>query len=166
MLAKRFSTYYFDKNKDVDQSLIESILDAARHAPSHYNTQPWRFIVGREKNESYKKLLNALVDANQVWAQNAPVLICLLHHNYSKEGELWSIYDTGQAAFSMVNKAHELHLNVHQMSGFDPNSIIENFDLAGKEIYPIAVAAVGYSTKQYGDETPRDRKTLNELILA
>ncbi|SMF24162.1 Nitroreductase [Alteromonadaceae bacterium Bs31] len=48
-------------NKDVEKDTITRILDAARHAPSGSNTQPWQVAVvsGKKKLSLQKKLENA-----------------------------------------------------------------------------------------------------------
>ena len=48
-------------NKPVSRELIERILDAARHAPSGVNTQPWQVAVvsGEKKHQLQRQLENA-----------------------------------------------------------------------------------------------------------
>lgn len=43
LIARKSARAYLDR--EVDPSLIEQILDAARHAPSGSNTQPWQVAV-------------------------------------------------------------------------------------------------------------------------
>ncbi|WP_042167223.1 nitroreductase family protein [Paenibacillus gorillae] len=55
------------KKDPVDRALIEKILEAATWAPSHFNTQPWKFIVmtgdGRSKlGEGYARVALASLD--------------------------------------------------------------------------------------------------------
>ena len=56
-LEQRKSTRAF-LNKEVEQDIIETILDAARHAPSGVNTQPWQVAVvtGKSKVKLQQKL--------------------------------------------------------------------------------------------------------------
>jgi nitroreductase len=56
-LSKRKSTRAF-LDKPVDQDTVTRILDAARHAPSGVNTQPWRVAVldGEKKIELQNKI--------------------------------------------------------------------------------------------------------------
>ena len=42
------------KDKDVPDEIIMKLLDAARHAPSSMNSQPWEFIVVRDKKTKEK----------------------------------------------------------------------------------------------------------------
>ncbi|MFF2480140.1 nitroreductase [Paenibacillus sp. NPDC058071] len=55
------------KKDPVDKQLIEKVLDAAIWAPSHHNTQPWKFIVmtgeGRAKlGEGYARVALASLE--------------------------------------------------------------------------------------------------------
>lgn len=52
------------KKDSIAKETLEALLEAAKWAPSHYNTQPWRFIVmtgeGRQKlGEGYAKVASA-----------------------------------------------------------------------------------------------------------
>ncbi len=58
-LKRRKSTRAF-LPRDVDQAVIEEILDAARHAPSGANTQPWQVaVVSAEKKRKLQQKIEA-----------------------------------------------------------------------------------------------------------
>lgn len=57
----------------VEKEKIEKVLEAARRAPSWGNTQPWRFIVVRDKAKI--KELSTEVAAGQPQVAGAPVVI-------------------------------------------------------------------------------------------
>jgi nitroreductase len=59
-------------NQPVEQRLVETLIDAARHAPSAGNIQPWEFVV--VKNRSVKRQL-AVAALNQAFIKEAPVVI-------------------------------------------------------------------------------------------
>lgn len=44
-LHRRFACKRFDPNAPLSKEILEQILEAARLAPSSYNTQPWEFVV-------------------------------------------------------------------------------------------------------------------------
>ncbi len=69
---------------DVPDEIIEQLLDAARLAPSSGNSQPWRFLVVRDK-EHQKEL--SRICRNQPFIQRAPVVIAFFGdlHRYSPE---------------------------------------------------------------------------------
>lgn len=64
------------KNKDVSKEIIDDILECGMKAPSSCNTQPWAFIVVREKEKIEK--LSKVSDYSSSVA-NAPVciVVCL-----------------------------------------------------------------------------------------
>ncbi|MFD0960203.1 nitroreductase family protein [Paenibacillus chungangensis] len=83
------------KQDPVDRGVIESLLEAANWAPSHFNTQPWRFIVmtgkGREQlGEGYAQVAAAdregisetdmqeVREKEMVKAMRAPVVIAAI----------------------------------------------------------------------------------------
>ncbi|WP_281747103.1 NAD(P)H-dependent oxidoreductase [Helicobacter suis] len=45
VLHRRFACKKFDPDYSLSQEVLDQILEAARLAPSSYNTQPWEFIV-------------------------------------------------------------------------------------------------------------------------
>src|SRR6202008_1664223 len=74
LTAKRWSPYCFSNNK-VSREDVCSLFEAARWAASSYNEQPWSYIVAnREDSAEFQRLLSCLVEGNQAWAKNAPVL--------------------------------------------------------------------------------------------
>jgi len=74
LIRRRWSPRAFSA-KEVSAADLKAIFEAARWAASSYNEQPWRFLVGRRGDETYKKIFNTLVEFNQSWAKSAPVLV-------------------------------------------------------------------------------------------
>ena len=88
-------------DRDVPAEDLKRGFEAARWAASCFNEQPWRFIVGRRGDETFRKILDALVPGNQVWAKNAPVLILSVAskqfaHNRQVNPHYW--HDTATTA--------------------------------------------------------------------
>ena len=74
LLSSRWSPYAF-ADRDVSDEDLRSLFEAARWAPSSYNEQPWSYLVAtRADAEEFERLFSCLVEANQAWAQAAPVL--------------------------------------------------------------------------------------------
>ncbi len=174
LIKNRFSPRAFN-GQAVEEDKIERILEAARWAPSANNDQPWRFIVGTNFNEQYDRIYNALVEFNQIWNKNVPVLIVICATEISeKSGKHndYHAYDAGQSAAYMTIQAMEEGLLCHQMGGFSKEKISESFQLPDN-IRPIAVMAVGYQgditvlpeRMQKGELSPRTRFPLKKLIL-
>jgi nitroreductase len=83
LIEDRWSTRAFS-SKPVIREQLQSILEAARWAPSAFNEQPWRFILGQKGDSTYDTILSTLIDWNIIWASNASVLIL----NIAKIGKI------------------------------------------------------------------------------
>ena len=164
-------------DKPVSDADLKTIFEAVRWAPSSFNEQPWRFLVGKQGSEAYAKILSALVEFNQLWAGKAPVLImgvAKTHftHNNSHNGS--ALYDLGAAAGTLVLQAAELGLVTHQMAGFDHGKMREAFGIP-EEYHLGAVIALGYQGEPASlpnehmrnqEVSPRTRKERNEFVLS
>lgn len=163
-IEKRWSPYEFiDKN--IDNNILLNILDAARQAPSSYNEQPWRFIVGNKNDDTYGKILSTLAEPNKKWAEQVPVLILsAASTSFTKNGNPngYNLYDLGQSVAFMILQAAEHNVYAHQMGGFSKTKAAEVFEL--DEAYvPGSVIALGYIE----DETEpkrRVRKPLGDVV--
>lgn len=156
---------------------MTSLLEAARWAPSCFNEQPWRFIVARKSEpETYGKLLGALVEANQLWARSAPVLILsLAKKTFTHNGtpNLYALHDAGMAFGDLALQATAMGLSVHFMGGFNRTVARTAFQIP--DDYELGAAgAIGYAgdpetlPEKYrqSELAPRTRKPLAELIYA
>ncbi|GET22333.1 hypothetical protein JCM18694_25790 [Prolixibacter denitrificans] len=165
MVAERFSPTTFN-NQPVSDELINDMLDVARWAPSSYNEQPWKFLVAHNGEENFQKIYNALMEGNQNWAGDAPVLVVTLaNNNYARNGKpnrhAW--HDTGMAMGFFLMAGVEAGVQVHQMGGFFPEKIERNIELP-EGYHPVAVAAIGY-TQETAEQESRTRKPVREIRL-
>lgn len=82
-IKERFSVRNFE-NKEIPDTLIKEVLEAARLAPSWMNIQSWHFIV--VKNQETKQML-ADLSQGQKHVANAPVVIvcCGAESNWYNE---------------------------------------------------------------------------------
>src|SRR5213080_1322606 len=87
LIAQRWSPYAF-ADRPVSREDLLSLFEAARWAPSSYNEQPWTYILAtKEDPEGYAKVLSCLVEGNQAWAKNAPVLaLACTSLNFARDG--------------------------------------------------------------------------------
>jgi nitroreductase len=174
LIEQRWSPRAFSV-KPVEIEKIQSILEAARWAPSAFNEQPWRFIVGQKGDDTYDSILNTLIDWNILWAGKANVLIVnIAKKTFSHNGKqnVTFKYDLGQAVSSMILEVVNQGLYSHQMSGFDANKAAELLNIPD-DFQAVSVTAIGY----YGNinelpkdiaevETrPRERKELKDIIF-
>ncbi len=142
-LNKRWSPRAFE-NKTVEPEKIQCLFEAARWTPSAFNVQPWSFILGLNKDETYQKIYECLVEFNQNWTKFAPVLVVSVGQKIANGKENTSYrYDVGQSVAHLSFQAMEEDLYVHQMTGFDPEKARKNFDIP-EEYEAISAFAIGY----------------------
>ncbi|MBB3881697.1 nitroreductase family protein [Acetobacter oeni] len=104
---------------------LQSIMEAARWAPSAYNSQPWRFLCARKGTPNWNSFLSWLVPFNQSWAGNASALIYVASRTVmlSPSGKTVPAttheFDAGAAAMLLQLQAAHLGWATHAMSGFD-----------------------------------------------
>lgn len=146
LLKRRWSPHAFHA-RPVEPSVLRTLFEAARWAPSSNNEQPWRFIVATKDNpEEFDRMLQCLVEGNRVWAKTAPVLIITVASmTFARNGKPnhHAFHDVGQAMADLTVQATDEGLFVHQMAGFDAEKARQTYDIpAGFE--PVAAAALGY----------------------
>ncbi|HSW68266.1 MAG TPA: nitroreductase family protein [Bacteroidales bacterium] len=144
-LSRRWSPRAFS-SRPIEKEKLQRLFEAGRWAPSSYNQQEWRFIIGFRGDETHQKLFGTLVEFNQLWAGKAPVLIltCGQHTSLgnSIRDSIFS-YDVGQAVAMLTIQATSEDLFVHQMSGFDKDKAAELFDLPDN-VEPLTIMTIGY----------------------
>jgi nitroreductase len=126
-----------------------TILEAARWAPSAFNSQPWRFIYARRDTEHWPRLLGLLTESNRLWARNASALVILvskttvLPRGAEKEVPSWShSLDAGAAWYSLALQASRSGWAAHGMVGFDKERAVS--ELGVPEGYRVEAAiAIG-----------------------
>jgi nitroreductase len=174
LLAERWSPRAFDPNDSMEGAAIDTLLEAARWAPSASNTQPWRFLIGIRGDSTFAEIVKSLKPGNAKWAPNAAVLIlALAKHVKEDQSPLpHAAYDTGQAVAHLTIQAQALGLSTHQMAGFD-SKIADT--LGVPEIYkPMTVIAIGRTgdADQLLEEdllarekTPRQRRARDQIAI-
>jgi nitroreductase len=123
IFLERWSPRAFTGEK-MDPETLLTIFEAARWAPSSYNSQPWRFVYAHRETPAWEKLFGLLVPGNQGWAKNAAVLIVaaskitmaprgteIVSHSHS--------FDAGAAWQNLALQATKLGWHAHGMVGFD-----------------------------------------------
>ena len=123
MFLQRWSPRAFT-GEAMDQASLLSIFEAARWAPSSYNSQPWRFIYAHRETPAWEKLLGLLTPGNQSWAKAAAVLvIAVSKKTMAPRGEEVPSYshsfDAGSAWQNLSLQATNMGWHTHGMVGFD-----------------------------------------------
>ena len=175
ILGRRWSPRCFD-DKAVEQEKLQNMMEAARLAPSAMNEQPWYYFIGRKDDETYRKIFSTLVEFNQLWAIQAPLLMMACGRTKyvsrdNSDNRYWD-YDVGQSVAYLTLQATYEGLFCHQMGGFDTDKTAELFHLP-EEVAPIVVIAVGYMGNpetlpdflRTMENGPNTRKSLESFIF-
>ena len=178
LLARRWSGRAYDPARPVTREQLLALLEAARWAPSCFGDQPWRYIVCDRHSDaaSWKRAFDCLVEGNQSWARNAPVLILSVadsRFNHNDEPNRWAQHDTGAASMSLCVEASARGLMVHQMGGFNADRARESFAIP-ERFAPMAMMTVGYQLAERDipeelrgrEHAARQRRPLTELAFA
>ncbi len=166
------------KTTPVDDQAVETVLEAARWAPSWKNTQCRQFIVVRDD-----KIKNQLADTLHDLAQDAanpadsairvaPVVIVacaeLGKSGYDNEGKLatdkgdsWYMFDVALAMQNLMLAARSLGLGTVCVGNFDAGEIARILEV------PPGFRVVSLTPLGYPDQepNPRPRKELSETVF-
>ncbi len=174
LIKNRWSPRAFS-SKPVSADKIARVFEAARWAPSSFNEQPWRFIVGVKGDGTWEKLYECLVEFNQIWTETSPVLILAIGKKTSSKGGENSVYqyDVGQSMAYITLQAEEEGLRSHQMGGFSKDKARELFNIQ-EDHDPMVMSAIGYQDAPEKlkpdfanmEKAPRERKPLEELVFS
>jgi nitroreductase len=176
LLRVRWSPRAFS-SKPVEPEHIPSLFEAARWASSCFNEQPWNFILASQEHPAaHQQLVSCLVEGNQVWAKQAPLLVLTVAkmtfaHNGKPNPH--AVHDIGLAVGNLVVQATALGLVLHQMAGILPDRIKTLYAIPeGYE--PVTGLAIGYP----GDSSslpvalrekelaPRERNPLSTFVFS
>ena len=175
VVLRRWSPRAFAE-KEVSSADLKRIFEAARWAASSNNEQPWRFLLGRRGDQTYRKIFDSLVEFNQSWAKSAPVLVLSAgKRTFTPKGtpNRHALHDTGAATANLALQATALGLHAHHMAGFDSDHARASFAIPGD--YDIAaVTAIGYlgdagalpEGLRQSEEAQRSRKPLKEFVFS
>jgi len=178
LFLERWSPRAFDGSAVPEEDLL-TMFEAARWAPSAFNSQPWRFLWAHRGDAHWDTFLNVLVPYNIGWAQHASVLVYVLSDTLpfiDREGNpsssLTHSYDAGAAWALLALQAWRMGYYAHGMSGIDLEAAVDV--LCVPERFTInAAAAIGrigdpatLPEKLRARETPSGRKPLSEFVFA
>lgn len=117
LARKRRSTFEYS-DKKVPERMLKQILEAGRLAPSLLNTQPWQFVVVKNKKQIRRIMCTAHYG---YFYSDPPILICIvldakkvrdLHRGISGDLEfIEAVACVGTAAMNMLLAATDLGIN-------------------------------------------------------
>jgi len=175
LLKRRWSPRAFAE-RPVEPEKLRSLFEAARWAPSSNNEQPWRFLVATKENKAdWDRLFTCLVEGNQKWAHQAPVLMLSVATLTFDDGSAnrHAFHDTGMAVENLIIQATAMGLFVHQMAGFRIDQVRKECKIPdGYD--PVAMIAVGYTGNpatlpdylRERELRPRERNPIAEFVFS
>jgi nitroreductase len=175
LLAARWSPTTFDPTAEIEPAEVESLLEAARWAPSAGNSQPWAFIVGRRGEPRHDRLVRHLARSSAAWAPTAGLLVANLSHRLVEDTDWeyseFSVYDLGQAVAHMTFQAQSLGLSVRQFRAFDRDALAAEFRVP-RHWEVTTMSAVGHvpaaaspdsASTPHDVRAPRDRRSTTDV---
>lgn len=160
------------KDEAVADEDILRLIESARLAPSGSNTQPWHFIIVKDK--SMKQRI-AEVSHNQKWMAAAPVfIVCIadirsrikegikfiLDENSPEEEVKQIIRDTSIATEHILLTATSLGLGSCWVAWFTQNTIRPVLNIPSDK-YVVGIITLGYADEQ---PKPRPRKKIEDIL--
>jgi len=161
-IKKRYSVRSY-QDRAVETEKLESILEAARLAPSASNRQEWRFIVVRDKDIRQRLMQSA---KDQTFVGQAPVVIAACAKTDSHVmicGQQCYPIDVAIAIEHMALKATEEGLGTCWIGAFYEDKVKEILGIPEKDIRIVALLALGYPVKLR--PSPKDRLRLKEIVM-
>ncbi len=159
LFLERSSPYDF-ADEPIPRSALESMIEAARWAPSSFNEQPWRFVYAVD-SEDRERFMEPLVEFNRDWAKNAAAIVYILaKRTFDKNGKpnRHAAFDAGAAWMSFALQATREGLATHAMGGFDEDQAKKVLGLEGSDPYDVLVAIAVGARGAPSDQPPSDRK--------
>lgn len=176
LFLERWSPRAFSGEPISEQELL-TLFEAARWAPSSYNSQPWRFLYARRSTQHWERFLRLLNAFNQSWAHTASALIVIVSNMLMMRPGSDPVrlpthsFDAGAAWAMLALQAVRSGWQAHGMAGFDrERAFIElNIPQGYNVEAAIAIGRVGdpsvlperLQTREY----PSHRYSLDELVL-
>jgi len=162
-IRKRRSIRAFT-SEGVSEEEIEKLIDAARHAPSAGNIQPWEFIVIRDFDTKRKLSIAAL---DQKFIEEVPVVIVVCANGmrssqrYGSRGStLFCLQDTAAAIQNMLLTAYALGLGTCWVGAFREEDVRKILDIPWG-VRPIAIIPIGHPAEK---PEIRYKRALSEIV--
>lgn len=162
----------------ISEADLMTMFEAARWAPSSYNSQPWRFVYARRDTPHWEPMLSLLIEFNQSWAKTASAIVILASSSTMlPPGKTEPVpshshsLDAGAAWCSFALQATKMGWYTHGMVGFDLQRAFAelNFPAGYRVDAAIAVGRKGDKSMLpeflAAREEPSPRKPLSETVF-
>ena len=176
LIRDRWSPVCFTSKK-IEPTVLGSLFEAARWAPSSYNEQPWGFCLAtQDQPQEFAAMLGCLAEANQEWVKNAyGLVISVAKLTFDRNGKpnRHAYHDVGLATQNLFIQALSQGIYCHPMAGFDMEKARAVLTIPATH-EAVAAIAIGYpaadlscfsSGLRQRDESGRLRKPLNQMVF-
>ncbi len=144
-------------DKPVEDSKIDSLLHAAMAAPTAMNTQPWHFVVIKDR-----ATLNKIAEAtpNARMAAEAPLAIVVCGNMDNEHADVVRMFwtqDLSAATENLLLQAHAMGLGAVWTGTYpDPQrcDAVSNLLSLSDNLIPLCTVVIGYPK---GEQTPKDK---------
>ncbi|WP_234053157.1 MULTISPECIES: nitroreductase family protein [unclassified Xanthobacter] len=164
--------------EEIPQGELNAVFEAARWAPSSFNSQPWRCLYARRGTPEFETFLGLLIPYNQQWAKNAAVLIIALSaRTFVRPGTTEAqparnhSFDTGAAWASLALQATKLGWHAHGIGGFDVERTRRELKVPDDYEIEAAIAIGRHGDKSilpesfHKGESPNGRRPITETAF-
>jgi len=152
------------KKEIISEEQVKWLIDAARHAPSAGNIQPWDFVIVRKPKIKQQLSVAAL---NQTFIEEASVVIVVCANEarssqgYGHRGvNLYCIQDTAAATENLLLAAHAMNLGACWVGAFR-EEIVRKILNTPAHVRPVAIIPVGHPSES---PKPRRRRNIEEIV--
>lgn len=147
--------------EEIEEGILRRIVDAARHAPSACNRQPWHFIIIRD----HQLIPQLFPEERHAWLRTAPVILvaCSLPANAwvrTNDQKNHADIDLAIAMEHIMLAATAEGLGSCWICAFDPTLARKVLSLPA-ELNPVAITPLGHSNAPYREH---QRKELDDII--
>ena len=139
-------------DKEIEDEKIERLLKAGMQAPSAINSQPWEFIVVKDK-EGIEKIENMSMYSKPAKTSTC-CIITLFNNDYTDrfDNYKWVQQDMGACTQNILLQAVEEGLGAVWLGTYPDmervNYLKEHFNIP-ENVYPYSVIVLGYPTEYY-----------------
>lgn len=169
-IRKRCSLKTHLSEQQIEPEKINTILEAARLAPSARNLQPWRFILVQDR-QMIEALTPAFFEANRVVKDAAAILVVCgrARDDVAHDGKEYYLFDIGLAVENMILAATNLGLVTHLMTAFSETDVKRVLHIPD-DVRVVVTTPLAYPLEASYDEAAADRlskrtrKNLEEIV--
>jgi nitroreductase len=164
--------------EEIPPAELNSLFEAARWAPSSFNSQPWRFLYARRGTPQFDTFLGLLNPYNQQWAKNAAALIIAVSaKSFVRPGTTEVLaarshsFDTGAAWANLALQATKLGWHAHGIGGFEVDKARTELKVPDDYAVEAAIAIGRRGDKSilpesfHKGETPNGRRPIAETAF-